>query len=104
MNTCCQFATDEELQEDPESYDCETCERRIERARLTLADETALSLHRRLSGRAVQDLHLTRLVFETARLRMSADEADLLLDRLELIHEYANLPEQADRSAEEIDE
>lgn len=66
----------------------------MERAKLSLHDEEVLHLHAQLSGRAVQDLHLTGLVFETARLQMTSDEATLVVPKLELIHEFANPPTQ----------
>jgi hypothetical protein len=82
------MATDEEIESDPEAYDCEGCEHRMLRECLSSDDEHALRLHHQLSMRAVQDLHLTPMVFDIARLRLSEDEAAQLLDRLDLIHEH----------------
>lgn len=78
------------MEAEPELYQCEDCPYRIERARLTWHDEECLRLHRQLSGRAVRDLGLSDLVFDLARLRMSSDDAETLLPKLELIHDYAN--------------
>ena len=98
--TCCQFATDEEIADDPDAYDCETCEHRLLREALSEDDQQALRLHARLGSRMVHDLRLVPLVFDVARLRLSPREAEELLDRLDLIHEHlAPAPASSDPSS-----
>jgi hypothetical protein len=83
-------------EEDDAEYNCETCPYRQCREDLSDHDHQVLALHRHLNLRVVHDLRLTDLVFELARLQMTSDEADLVLDKLALIHEYLK-PEQAER-------
>jgi hypothetical protein len=85
--TCCARATEDELREQPEAFQCETCEFRIRKAELTLEDQTALDVYRQLSLRVVRDLALTPLVFDIAGLRLTHAEACRLLDRLDVIHQ-----------------
>lgn len=87
--SCCEFADDEEVREHPETFDCEECPYRCQRATLTSEDQDALELYRQLARPVVQALRLTQLVIAVQRLRMSEDAALALLDKLDVIHECA---------------
>lgn len=85
---------------DPEAFICEECEDRILRERFTRADREAMTLYHDLARPVVVDLHLTRLVFDLAQLRLTEDEARLLLGKLDLIHtERKNAAEAAQAAA-----
>lgn len=85
--TCCLRATPEEIQSDPSAYDCETCELRLQRARLTDHDHCALDCYHALQSAVVRDLRLTPVVFQILGLRMTRAEGRLLLGKLELVHQ-----------------
>jgi hypothetical protein len=84
--TCCQRATPEEVEQEPEAFTCETCAWRIWQARLGDEERQALTVYRWLSSRVVQDLKLVPLVFEALGLSMGRGDVQRLLERLELIH------------------
>lgn len=84
--TCCRFATPAEIDADPEAYTCEECQERILKDAFTRAEKVALALYEDLSNQVVQDLHLTPLIFDTHRLRLTEDEAHGLIRSLQLIH------------------
>jgi hypothetical protein len=84
--TCCERATDAELEEDPDAYDCETCELAQQRATLASADLDALQLYPLLALPVVQDLHLLPLVFDVVDVQVTRAEGRALLARLQVIH------------------
>jgi len=86
---CCQRATDRELEEDPEQYDCSTCEVRLRYEALSEHDQQALQTYELLALGVVQDLRLTNLVFDVAGLRMTRADARSLLLKLDVIHRDA---------------
>jgi hypothetical protein len=75
------------LEEQPEAFDCETCEQRQQRALLSPHDELALDLYHALQLRVVQDLRLVPLVFDVLDVRCSGPKAVQLLDKLDVIHQ-----------------
>lgn len=87
------------MKADPDAFDCGTCERRLQEAGLDDLNERAIALHGLLARRAVQELRITRLVFDILRLRLPRPEALALLDQLCLVHD-ARCPAEA---APEID-
>jgi len=94
--TCCLRATDEELEEDPEAFDCEACEFCEKQESLTAADDLALEIYDRLQTSVVRDLRLTPLVFDIAQLRLTQRDGLELLDRLDVIHRHRKTPEGVD--------
>ena len=86
-------STDQEghdvVETDPEAFDCETCAYRLNRERLGEHDRQCMRLHEQLALPVVRDLNLSRLVFDIERVSMTRDEADSLLDKLQVIHDYA---------------
>lgn len=84
--TCCRFATQEEQEADPEAYNCEDCQERILKDSFTRADKVALHLYEDLAHSVVADFHLTPLVFDLHRLQLTEEEAQGLLQKLDLVH------------------
>ena len=82
-------ATPEEVESDPEAFDCETCPVRIWQARLDEDDKLALRLFRRLMAPGVQEMGLVPAVFEAAGLTLTQPEAFGLIDRLSLLYGHA---------------
>jgi hypothetical protein len=87
--TCCLRATEEEIESDPEAFDCEACEIRQHEDALTEHDRTSMLVHRLLCGPAVQRLKLQPLVFDALGLRMTHDETLWLLQKLNVIEQDA---------------
>ena len=87
--TCCLRASAEELESDPEAFDCEACEFAARQRDLVPSDHTALRCYELLQTSVVRDLGLTPLVFDVMQLRVSQTEALLLLEKLDVIHEHA---------------
>ena len=84
--TCCLRATDEELDTDDEAFDCGSCEYAAQQAALSDHDRMALRCYDLLRTAVVRDLKLTPLVFDVMQLRLSAGDALLLLEKLDVIH------------------
>ena len=82
-------ATPEELAEDPEAFDCETCPLRAWQARLDDDDRLALQVFRRLMAPGVQEMGLVPVVFEAFGLTLTRPEAIGLLERLSLLYQHA---------------
>ena len=82
-------ATPEEVESDPEAFDCETCPVRIWQAQLDEDDKLALRLFRRLMAPGVQEMGLVPVVFEAAGLTLTQPEAWGLLERLSLLYGHA---------------
>ena len=80
-------ATPEELEEDPEAFDCESCPRRIAEAKLSPHDHLALQCYGLLQTSVVRELKLTPLVFDAMQLRCTQFEALALLEKLDVIHQ-----------------
>ena len=85
--TCCLRDTPEQVEADPEAYDCDDCELRKRQAELDPDDELALEIYGRLAG--VRELGLAQLVFDAYELDLTTDDALALIDRLGAI-ERAN--------------
>lgn len=80
-------ATEEELEQEPDLYQCDTCLVRQARATLTEGNHRALELYGLLARRVVVDFRLERLAFELAGLELTRVEAKSLFDQLSLIHD-----------------
>jgi hypothetical protein len=103
VTTCCILATPEEIEADPEAFDCETCPRRIAESQLSPHDHLALRVYGLLQTSAVRDLGLTPLVFDVLQLRCSQFEGLALLEKLDVIHQHSltQAKEDAPTRAEE---
>lgn len=97
-------ARPEELEEEPEAFECETCEYRQRFEGLSLHDRVAFDLYDKLRYEVVQDLHLVPMVFDVFGLGMTRERAALLLEKLEAIHLDAKAAgRQADSPQEEAE-
>ena len=67
-------------------FNCETCQVKVEQAKLTPANLRAMQLYSWLSKPVTIDLHLTQAVFDYFRVSATAEEAQMLLESLDLIH------------------
>lgn len=67
-------------------FQCETCPVIAKRRALSESNARALRIFDLLARRVVQDFRLERLVFDLLRLRLTADEAELLIDQLDVIY------------------
>jgi hypothetical protein len=85
--TCCQRATPEEVEDDPDAYNCSACPWRAWQERLGDDNREALLVYGLLASRVVRDLRLTDLVFEGLGLTKTRADVLALLDRLAVIHE-----------------
>ena len=94
--TCCLRATPEELESDAEAFDCETCEFAARQASLNEHDRTAMRCYELLQTSVVRDLRLTPLVFDVLQLRCTQDEALLLLEKLDVIHQHVGTQDPVD--------
>jgi len=83
--TCCERATDEELREDPDAYDCATCELKRQADQLWVENAEAWDLYQRLCGRAVRDYHLEGWLVQQWTEGWDFERISTLLDRLNLI-------------------
>lgn len=86
--TCCLRATEEELESDPEAFDCADCDYQRRQQSLTDAGATAIRTYELLQTSVVRDLKLTPLVFDVLQLRLSKAEALLHLELLDVIHRH----------------
>ncbi len=84
---CCEKADEELLEHEPGLFNCETCPVWQRRDALSRANLLALETFDRLNSRSVVDFGLQPLVFDAMRLRLTQDEALLLLDSLDVIYD-----------------
>lgn len=80
------MATPEELTEDPEAFDCESCPYRQVDDALSEADRLALHAYRLLARPVVRDLGLVPLVFDLLQWQGTTEDAVQFLTRLDRIH------------------
>lgn len=83
--TCCQRATDEELKNNPEAYECLSCEFRLRTTGLWFDNAEAWDLYQRLRGRAVHDYHLEGWLVQQWTDGWEFERISTLLDRLSII-------------------
>lgn len=78
--------------EEDGAFDCEVCEYRQQKARLTQADRDTMDLFRDLSCRVVQDLGLQQVVFDVYRGRvlMRPDEVGAVIPIFAAIHDIVS--------------
>lgn len=84
---CCQRATPEEVADDPELYQCETCPLRIAQAQLFPENVTAWWLYTQVATRFLVDLHAGGLALERLTADQSSEEFSDLLERLTLLYD-----------------
>lgn len=85
--TCCQLADDALVAEEPEQYDCSTCEL-VER--LTALDEDnqrAWALYRSCCNRFTHDLGAGSVVLQRLTQDMTADEFADVTERLRVVYD-----------------
>lgn len=75
------------LEHDPELLDCERCPILAERQKLSEANLQALDAFELLARRIVVDFQLAPLVFEALRLQMTATDARVFVESLDLIYD-----------------
>jgi len=83
---CCKTATDEEIAEDPDAYECGRCERTAQLEALWPENAEAWRLYQTLCGRTVKQLDLHQWVLhEWFREERDWQPRALMLRRLDLI-------------------
>lgn len=93
---CCLTADEELLEGDPDLFNCETCQVRQAREQLSTSNLGAFEVFDLLARRVVVDFQLSPLVFDAVRLRLTKENAVLLIEQLDLIYE-AKCPRKAPR-------
>ncbi len=84
---CCQSATDEDLGEEPEQFDCANCHVANALDDLWPENVEAWRLFQRLASRLVVDAHLGTWAMLRLTARRTPSEAEALLDRLALLYD-----------------
>ena len=83
--TCCMRASQDEIEANPDRFDCQTCELRQRRAGLWQENAEAWQIYQLLCGRTVQVCELQATALEWVTARWSPEERIALLYRLDVI-------------------
>ena len=83
------------LEQEAGLFNCETCEVRLMREQLSEANTRALNTFALLVRRVVLEFHLAPLVFDALRLRLTPEDAVLLVEQLDLIYTHRYPVEKA---------
>lgn len=83
--TCCQRASDEEIRQDPDAYDCNTCELMPRLEGLWPENTEAWDVYQLLCGRTVRECQLEGWLLERCTADWEADRVIALLERLDII-------------------
>ena len=86
------------LEHNAELFTCETCEIRQAREQLSEANIRALTTFQLLARRVVMDFQLAPLVFDALRLRLTPEDAVLLVESLDLIYDHRCPLQKASRA------
>lgn len=84
---CCRFASEEELESDPEQYDCETCAVQASLLALRTENREAWRIYEQLISRFTFDTHSVGVLLERVLRDREAEEAVDLVARLALIYD-----------------
>ena len=83
--TCCQRATDDEIRENPEVYDCSQCEIAGRLHGLWRENAEAWNVYRLLSGRSVRELRSGSWLLQKYTDGWPFERITILISRLDLI-------------------
>lgn len=92
-------ATPDDIEADPESYDCANCELAQKNDALTLHDRECIEAYGLLAGRAVRFLRLTPMVMDTLGLVVTRQKALETLRKFEAIHRHFGPEDDGDGAA-----
>ena len=92
--TCCLAATEEELEQDPELFDCEACEVAHRLEELWPENHEVWALFQRCVTRFAVDTHSTGLVLTAACAGLDADDTLDRMERFALIYNVLYPPEK----------
>lgn len=84
---CCQRATAEEVAEDPDLFDCDTCALRQAQTQLFPENVLAWWLYTQVATRFLVDLHAGGLALQRLTADLSSDEFSETLERLTLLYD-----------------
>jgi hypothetical protein len=85
--SCCQVASDDEIETDPAVFDCDTCPVAQALGDLWPENAQAWDLFKRLATRFVVDAGLAASVFQRLTEDLDVDEMQELVERLTVIYD-----------------
>ena len=91
---CCQFASDE-LLEEPDAWNCETCEYRQQLTALTEENQVAWQIWRLIGSRFAMDFGTARWVLDATTRDWPADDVHDLAQRLAVIYDTVSPPPES---------
>ncbi len=83
--TCCQRASDQDIRENPEAFDCATCELMPLLDGLWPENTEAWHTYQLLCGRTVRDCQLEGWILERATTGWESERVIALMERLDVI-------------------
>lgn len=90
QTACCRFATDEELETDPEQYDCATCPVRDALDGLYPENRQAWNLYSTVMTRFAHETQTTGWLLERVTRDLHPDDIVDLADRLAVVFDELN--------------
>ncbi len=89
---CCQNASDDEIETEPDLYQCETCPVSEAQAQLWPENAEAWLVFQRMASRFVVDTGLAGDVFRRLTTEHDDDDAVALVERMALLYDIVNPP------------